>query len=89
MVYIYRCWCWPGGATLIHGMGVFSLLWLGCVGFDGSPGVKAFQRGQGHLLVMAGRVGQRRFVRWSWIYLADCELGEWCESLLGRVCSGR
>ena len=68
-------------------MGVFFLLGLGWTDFVRSSVVEAFQRE--HLLVLTGRVGQRGFVRWSWIYLADYESGEWCKILDGRVCLGQ
>ena len=57
----------------IHGMDVAFFLGLGWTDFVGSSGVEAFYQGQGHmlLLVLASRVGQRGFVRWSLIYLAD------------------
>ena len=48
-----------------NGCGVFA--WVGLGFFVGSSGVEAFQRGQGQLLVLVGRVGQRRFMRWLWI----------------------
>ena len=57
-------WCCPGGAAWINGMVFFA--WVVLCGFRWviwGGGVRA--RGQGHLLVLAGRVGQCRFVLWS------------------------